>query len=243
MQPSYKLKDNRGIFAVGCKDGIPIGLGYLAVSFSLGIAAKGAGLDVIQAFVASMLCKASAGQYAGFTLIAVGAPLFEVALTTLITNARYLLMSCALAQRVDPNMPFYHRFFIANDITDELFGISIAREGYINPYYNYGAALVAVLCWSFGTAFGVLAGSVLPLGVVSAFSVALYGMFIAVFIPPCKGNMVMTGLIIICFVSSWLFATLPVFSFLSEGMRTILLTVIIASGAAVLFPKKEEQHE
>ena len=145
----YKLKDNRSVFAAGCKDGIPIGLGYLAVSFSLGIAAKNAGLTAVQAFVASLLCKASAGQYAGFTVIAAGAPLIEAAIVTLVANARYMLMSFALTQRLDPDMPFYHRFFIANDITDELFGIAIARPGYVNPYYNYGAALVAVLCWAF----------------------------------------------------------------------------------------------
>lgn len=232
----YKLKDNRSVFAAGCKDGIPIGLGYLAVSFSLGIAAKNAGLTAVQAFVASLLCKASAGQYAGFTVIAAGAPLIEAAIVTLVANARYMLMSFALTQRLDPDMPFYHRFFIANDITDELFGIAIARPGYVNPYYNYGAALVAVLCWAFGAAFGVMAGNILPVGVVSAFSVALYGMFIAVFIPPCKNNKIMTGLIALCFILSFAFSVLPVVSAMSEGMRTIILTVAISAAAAWLFP-------
>ena len=167
-------------------------------------------------------------------------------MVTLVANARYMLMSFALTQRLDPNMPFYHRFFIANDITDELFGIAIARPGYVNPYYNYGAALVAVLCWSFGAAFGVMAGNILPVSVVSAFSVALYGMFIAVFIPPCKNSKIMSGIIAICFAASFGCSVLPVVSALSEGMRTIILTVAISAAAAWLFPipaQEEAQNE
>ena len=119
-------------------DGIPIGLGYLAVSFSLGIAAKNAGLSPAQSFLASMLCNASAGEYAGFTLIAAGAAYLELAIMTLIVNARYLLMSCAMSQRMAPGTPLYHRLFMAFDITYELFGIAIARPGYLNPWCNDG---------------------------------------------------------------------------------------------------------
>ncbi len=111
----------------GMRDGIPIGLGYFAVSFSLGIAAKNAGLTPFQGFLASLLCNASAGEYAGFTLIAAGATYLELAIVTLIANARYLLMSCAMSQRLDPGMPGFHRPLMAFHITDELFGIAIAR--------------------------------------------------------------------------------------------------------------------
>lgn len=146
------------------------------MAFTLGIAARSAGLTAFQGFLASLLNNASAGEYAGFTLIAAGAAYWEVALMTLITNARYLLMSCALSQKFAPDTPLRHRFLVGYDVTDEIFGIAIARPGSLDPYYNYGAMLVAMPGWAVGTALGILAGDVLPLRVVSALSVALYGM-------------------------------------------------------------------
>lgn len=240
MKNSYLLRDKRSIFLQGMKDGIPIGLGYLAVSFSLGIAAKNAGLTPFQSFLASLLCNASAGEYAAFTTIAAKATYLELAVITLIANARYLLMSCAMSQRMDPKMPFYHRLLMAYDITDELFGIAIARPGYLHPFYTYGAVIVALPCWSVGTALGAIAGNLLPLRLVSALSVALYGMFLAVFIPPAKKDRRIGGLVIVCFAASFCAARLPGLSALSEGTRTIVLTLLIAGGAALLFPRTEQ---
>ena len=179
-------KFSRKIFCDGMRDGFPIALGYFAVSFSLGIAARHAGFTPMQGFLASLLNNASAGEYAAFTLIAANAGYLQVAIITLIANARYLLMSCALAQRFSPDTPFFHRFLIGYDVTDELFGITIARPGWLNPYYTYGAILVAAPAWSIGTALGIIAGNLLPLRAVSALSVALYGMFLAIIIPPAN---------------------------------------------------------
>lgn len=240
---SFQNTLNRAAFRDGIRDGIPIGLGYFAVSFSLGIAAKNAGLNPFQSFLASLLCNASAGEYAGFTLIAAGAAYVELAVITLITNARYLLMSCAMSQRLNPDMPGYHRLFMAFHITDELFGIAIARPGCLNPYYSYGAVLVAAPCWAFGTALGAAAGSLLPLRLVSAFSVALYGMFLAVIIPAAKKDRVVAGLIICCFTASFCTAYLPVFSGISSGTRTIILTLVLSTAAALLFPKTTDEEE
>ena len=128
------------VFMEGMRDGLPIGLGYFAVSFSLGIVARNAGLNAFQGFLASLLTNASAGEYAIFTLIAANATYFEVAIMTLITNARYLLMSCALSQRFSPDTGIGHRLLLGYDVTDELFGITIARKGMINPFYTYGPA-------------------------------------------------------------------------------------------------------
>lgn len=154
------------------RDGVPIGLGYLAISFSLGIAARNAGFTAFQGFLASLLCNASAGEYVGFMLIAANAAYFEMIIATLIVNARYLLMSCAMSQRMAPDTPIYHRLFIGYDVADELFGIAISRPRNLNPYYTYGAVLIAAPCWAVGTALGVVAGNLLPFRVVSAFSVA-----------------------------------------------------------------------
>ena len=227
-------------FRDGMRDGVPIAAGYFAVAFSLGIAGRNAGLTALQGFVISVLNHASAGEYAGITLIAANATYFEMALTIFITNARYLLMSCAMSQRMDPEGPFYHRLFMAFDITDELFGITIARPGYLCPRYMYGAMVVAIPCWALGTALGTLAGSLLPLRLVSAFSVALYGMFIAIFIPPARKEKVIAGLVALSFAASFALSRLPVVSDLSDGTRTIILTVAISAGAAALFPRKED---
>ena len=227
----------------GMRDVVPIGLGYFAVSFSLGIAAKNAGLTPFQGFLASLLCNASAGEYAGFTLIAAGATYLELAVVTLIANARYLLMSCAMSQRLDPAMPGFHRPLMAFHITDELFGIAIARPGCLNPFYSYGAVLVAAPCWAVGTALGAIAGGLLPLRLVSAFSVALYGMFLAVIIPAARQSKVIAGLIVLCFGASYGAAHLPAVSQVSGGTRTIILTVVLSAAAALLFPQNTEEDE
>ena len=225
----------------GMRDGVPIGLGYFAVAFSLGIAARNAGLSALQGLVASLLCNASAGEYALFSSIGAGGGYLEIALVTLIANGRYLLMSTALSQRIDPSMPDFHRFLFGGLVTDEFFGINIARPGYLQPSYYYGAITVATPLWAVGTALGIIMGNLLPARVVSALSVALYGMFLAIIIPPARENKVVLGCVVLSFVLSGLFPLVPVLSGISSGNRTILLTLLIAGGAAVLFPVKEEE--
>ena len=236
-------KSRRKVFAEGMRDAVPIGLGYLAVSFSLGIMAKKSGLSVIQSFIASLLCIASAGEYAGFTLIAANAAYLEVAVMTFVINARYMLMSCALSQKFSPSERLSHRFLSGYFVTDEIFGITMAREGFLNPYYVYGAALTAVPLWSLGTAIGAAAGAWLPVSVVSALSVALYGMFIAIIIPPARKNRIIAGIIAVCFILSYLSTFIPETWNISDGTVTIILTVLISSAAAVLFPKKDEDGD
>lgn len=240
MKYSLRNKENRSIFRRGIIDGIPIGLGYLAVSFSLGVAAKSAGITPLQGFFASLLCNTSTGEHAVFTLMGITAAFAEVALITLIANARYLLMSFALSQRTDPKMSFFHRLGVAFYITDEIFAVSIAQNGYINPLYTYGAALMASPCWAAGTAIGILAGSILPDRAVSALSVALYGMFVAIIIPPSKKDKKVLIAVLVSFAASFVAGILPVVSQISEGTRTIILTVVISALAALLFPRKTE---
>jgi len=228
------------VFMQGVRDGIPIALGYFAVAFSLGIAARGAGLSAFQGFIASVLCMASAGEYALFTLIGAGAAYWEIALVTLITNARYFLMSCALSQRIDPHMKNYHRYTVGAVVTDEIFGITVARPGFLAPAYNYGAMAVSVPGWAVGTALGIIMGNLLPTRLVSALSVALYGMFLAIIIPPAKRDRAVALCVIAGFVCSYLFGALPALSAVSAGTRTILLTVLLSSAAALLFPVREE---
>ncbi len=237
------VSENKSWFYRGMQHGIPIALGYLAVSFTLGIAAKNAGFTPFAAMLASFTNNASAGEFAGFTLIASGASFFQVAVMELITNARYLLMSCALSQKLSPDTPLIHRFLISYDVTDEIFGISVLVPGKLNPWYVYGAMAVAIPGWSIGTFFGTMMGSLLPASVVRALSVGLYGMFLAIIIPPAKKSRILAGVVLLSMGLSYLFTKLPYVSSLSTGTRTIVLTVLIAGGAAVLFPREEPDDE
>lgn len=245
MSYTYSLKnaDNKSAFVQGTKDGIPIALAYFAVSFSLGIAAKNAGLSAFQGAVTSALCTASAGEYVGFTMIAASATLLETALATLVTNARYFLMSCALSQKMNEDMPFFHRFIVAHFVTDELFGIAINRKGEFNPFYSYGAILSAVPWWSVGTALGVFAGNIMPLRLASAFSVALYGMFLAIIIPPARKEKAVMIVVIASFVLSSVAYYVPAFASVADGTKTIIITIVVSAAAAVLFPHNEKEED
>ena len=234
---------NKKEFLSGLRDGVPVGLGYFVVAFSLGIAAKASGISALAAFVASAANLASAGEYAGFTVIRENGSLIEMALMILVANCRYMLMSAALSQRISPEMRTFHRFTLSYFVTDELFALNIAKPGYVNPTYAYGTLLASAPAWAVGTAVGVLAGSVLPGSVVSALSVALFGMFIAIIIPPAKKNKVIAGIVVICFALSATAKYVPYIKNLSSGTRTIILTVVISAAAAVLFPKKDGEEE
>ncbi|MFZ0447041.1 MAG: AzlC family ABC transporter permease [Bacillus sp. (in: firmicutes)] len=228
----------------GVKGGIPIALGYMAVSFTFGIIAKQSGLNPFEAVFLSITNFTSAGQFAGLTLIATSAAFLEIALIQLIINSRYFLMSAALSQKIDQRTPLIHRMLMAAGISDEVFGLSMTVQGKLNPYYTYGIISMAVPGWALGTLLGVVSGNILPPRMVSALSIALYGMLLAVIIPPAKGNKMLTVLIIISMVASLLFASLPILNNISSGVKIILLTIVIAGIAAILFPIKEEvPHE
>lgn len=228
----------------GVKGGIPIALGYMAVSFTFGIIAKQSGLNPFEAVFLSITNFTSAGQFAGLTLIATSAAFLEIALIQLIINSRYFLMSAALSQKIDQRTPLIHRMLMAAGISDEVFGLSMTVQGKLNPYYTYGIISMAMPGWALGTLLGVVSGNILPPRMVSALSIALYGMLLAVIIPPAKGNKMLTVLIIISMVASLLFASLPILNNISSGVKIILLTIVIAGIAAILFPIKEEvPHE
>ena len=235
--------DNKSCLLKGLRDGVPISLGYFAVAFSLGIAARSAGFTAFQALLMSLFNNASAGEFAAFTLVGAGAGYLEVALMTLVTNARYLLMSCALSQKLPADTPLLPRLLIGFDVTDEIFGVSIAYPGRLNPVYTYGVILAALPGWALGTFFGVLMGNALPVRLVSALSVALYGMFIAVIVPPARQNRVLAVMIVASMALSWLFSAVDLFQFMSSGAQVIVLTVAISAFAAWRFPIREEVSE
>ena len=227
---------NRKKFLEGLRDGLPIALGYLAVSFGIGISCHAAGITALQGFLMSLFNNASAGEYGGITVITENAGVWMMVLMTLIINARYMLMSCALSQKLSPDTPLGVRMLIGFDVTDEVFGIAIAQEGILNVWYFIGAMCAAIPGWSLGTLFGALAGNVLPVWAMNGFSVMLYGMFLAIIMPEGKKNRVVLGCIGVSFVLSALAAKL--LPMLSGGMRILLLTIFISAAAAILFPRE-----
>ena len=158
-------------------------------------------------------------------------------------NLRYLLMSSALSQKVQRNRPFYHRFLMAYEVTDEIFGIAMSVEGRLHPAYMYGAVTVAAPGWVLGTFLGSVIGMILPANVMSAMNVALYGMFLAVVIPPSKKSRVIAGVVALSMAASSAFSLVPALSNISSGFQMIILTILLAGTAAVLFPVKPEGEE
>ncbi len=221
-------------FYQGFKDGIPIGIGYFAVSFALGIAMKKVGLTWLEGFFMSLCNVASAGEYAGIQVIASHGSYFEMILMTFVANARYTLMSCSLSQKLDSNVSIRQRIGIGYAITDELFGLAYARKGMVEPFYYYGAMAASILPWALGSAFGIILGNILPLAIVSCLSVALYGMFLAIIIPEGKENSFVMFLILLSFLLSFLSSLF--LTNISTGNRIILLTVCISIFAAIFKP-------
>lgn len=222
----------------GLRDGLPISLGYFAVAFSLGITARGAGVSPLQGWVASILNHASAGEYALYALIGARAAVWEIAAVIFVTNMRYLLMSAALSQKMSPESGFLRRLGTGFCITDEIFGLAVARPEPVSCTYLWTAFVLADLMWAAGTLCGILAGNILPGNVVTALSVAIYGMFLAIIIPPARRNRVIAGLIVVSFAAS--FAAGRLIPSLSGGTRTVILTVGLSAAAAILFPLKDE---
>lgn len=171
------------------------------------------------------------------------APYFEMAFVILVTNIRYLLMSCALSQKFSPDTSLFHRLLVGFGITDEIFGISIARAGSLNPCYNYGAMAIALPSWAAGTAMGIIAGNILPTAAVSALSVALYGMFLAVIIPAAHTDKIVGGVVTASFLVSFLVSKIPSLAALSDSLKISFLTILISGIAAFFFPVKEDPED
>ena len=230
-------------FFRGMRAGIPISLGYFAVSIALGLAAKRAGITSLQAALTSLLINASAGEYAGFTLMAVGASYLEVTLMVAVANARYLLMSAALSQKLQEGVGTFKRLLLGFTVTDEIFGVSMIQSEPLDPAFTYGCFLVATTGWTSGTFVGSVLGDILPPALLSALGVGLYGMFISVFVPEAKKNRVVLALIGISFILSFSASVLPLVREISEGVRIIILTVVISLLAAIFFPVGEKESE
>ena len=225
----------------GLIDGIPIALGYFAVSFTLGIRGGDVGLKWYQSALMSALNYTSAGQAASLSIMEEGGSYVEQIISTLVINLRYLLMSAALTIKLSPKEKTGKRMLMGIGVTDEIFGIAIAQNTPLDPMYNVGAMSVACPGWVLGTALGGIMGEILPRVVTSSLSIALYAMFLAIIIPPARENMVVAALVVISMVLSFLFTRIPFLSGISTGMKVIILTVALSALAAYFFPIEEDE--
>jgi len=227
-------------FRQGIRHGIPIALGYLSVSFAFGMKAVEAGLTVFQAVLISMTNLTSAGQVAALPLMTAGASLWEMALTQLTINLRYALMSLSLGRKLDETMQTPQRMIFAFANTDEIFAVASSQPGKVGKSYLYGLMLTPWFGWTLGTLLGGAAGTLLPEFVRSALGIALYGMFLAIILPPARKQQSVRVVVGIAVAMSLCFHYIPGLNTISSGFVIIICAVTAAAVGALLFPVKEE---
>ena len=229
-------------FREGCKNAIPICLGYIAVSFAFGIEASKIGMTTFQAAMTSLLNVTSAGQFSALEVIARNGSFVELAILQFIINLRYMLMSTALSQKLD-GVNTLNRLGISYGVTDEIFAVSIFKKDKLYPMFSYGLILTSVFGWVFGTILGAVAGQVLPQILVSSLGLAIYGMFIAIIIPDTRVKKPVAVVVVTAMVMSCVFTYAPVLKMISGGFRIIIVTIVVAAIAAFAAPVEEEAHE
>jgi predicted branched-subunit amino acid permease len=230
-------------YSRGVRTGLPVGVGYFSVSFGFGAMAAAQGIKALDATIISLSNLTSAGQFAGLTLMVAGATLWEVILTQIVINSRYALMSLALSQRMGSHIGTLPRLLIAFFNTDEIFALAMAEKQPLTVPFLLGLGLTPILGWTAGTLCGALAGSVLPLSIRTALGVMLYGMFVAIVVPPAKEEKSVLATVIAALVLSCLFKWLPVLSGVSAGIAIVCCTVLAAAVCAWLFPVEEEDAQ
>lgn len=231
---------NRNEYAAGVRTGLPVGLGYFSVSFGFGAMAVSKGLGVLDATLISATNLTSAGQFAGLGVIVDHSGLWLMILTQLIINSRYALMSLALSQRMGMKIGLLPRLCIAFINTDEVFALAMARREELTVPFLYGLGLLPIIGWVSGTMFGALAGSILPESIRMALGVMLYGMFIAIVIPPARKERPVALTALLALIFSSLFTWVPGLQNAPKGTPIVICTVAAAAICAVLFPVEEE---
>ena len=232
---------NLHAYRTGIRRGLPVGIGYFSVAFGFGAMAAAEGLRTLDAALISLTNFTSAGQFAGLTLIIAGAGLWEVILTQVVINSRYALMGLALSQRLGRNVGLLPRLFISFINSDEIFALAMAETGKLTPSFLAGLGLAPVLGWTGGTLCGALAGSVLPVAVRTALGVMLYGMFIAIVVPPARQEKPVLAAVVLALILSSLFTWAPGLREISPGLAIVFCTVAAAALCAWLFPIPDEE--
>lgn len=225
-------------FSKGLIDGLPIGIGYLAVSFSFGIAGSKAVSWPLVTLI-SMTNLTSAGQFAGLKIMEAAGTFLEMALATFFINLRYSLMAISLSQKVSPDFRTPERLLLSIGITDEIYALAMSAKERVTPLYFLGLMTLPYIGWSLGTLSGAIAGEVLPNILTNALGVALYGMFVAIVVPKAKSHRPTLFAVILSIALSFAFFYLPGLKNVSTGFAIILCAVISSLFAARIFPVKD----
>lgn len=228
-------------YCTGVRRGLPVGVGYFSVSFGFGAMAAANGIRALDATLISASNLTSAGQFAGLTLILASAGLWELILTQIVINSRYALMSLALSQKMGSRIGFWPRLVIAFFNTDEIFALAMAEKSPLTVPFMLGLGFMPFIGWTSGTLLGALAGSVLPLAVRTALGVMLYGMFIAIVVPPARQEKPVLATVALALILSCLFTWVPGLNQVSAGISIVVCTVAAAAVCAWLFPIPEEE--
>lgn len=228
-------------FKKGLKDGLPICIGYFSVSFAFGIFAIENGLTVMQAVIISLTNLTSAGQLAGVPIMA-GGSLVEIAVSQLVINSRYSLMSVSLAQKFSENVKFKDKFLLAHFNTDEIFAVATSQKGEIGTKYMCGLALLPIIGWTSGTLLGGVAGNILPTPVTAALGLAIYGMFTAIVVPVAKKEKATAICVLFSIAISCAFKYIPLLSKVPSGFTVIICAVAASAVFAIIAPIKAEEN-
>ena len=223
----------------GLRHGIPIALGYLSVSFTFGMKAVADGLSPLQAVLISATNLTSAGQFAGLPLMLGHASLMEMALTQLIINLRYALMSLSLGQKLDKSMNTLARLLFSFFNTDEIFAVAASQPEKVGRHYLFGLMTAPYFGWTIGTLLGAVAGTLLPEFFRSALGIAIYGMFLAIILPPAKREKPVRLVVLIAIGLSLCLRYVPLFSGISSGFAIIICAVVASAIGAWLHPVEE----
>jgi len=227
------------LFTKGIKAGIPIGLGYLSVSFTFGIMAVSYGFTWWQAMLISMMTVTSAGQFAGIGIMQFPGHYMEMLLSQLTINIRYSFMSLSLSQKTDSRFSGIYRWVLGFFMTDEIFAVASAEEQVSRSYF-LGLTVMPYLGWTTGTLIGALLGNVLPAQLMSALSLAIYGMFVAIVMPEMKRTKPVVYVVLAALSLRCLFYYVPMLSRISGGIAISVCAIAAAVLGAVLWPVKED---
>ncbi len=233
-------------FLSGLKAGMPISLGYLAIMIAIGIQASEAGLNVWYALVLSVTNVASAGEVAVIDVIKQHGTYMAVFVVTMVMNLRYVLMSASLAPKVG-HLPLYQKMVIAYGLTDEIYAVSVTRREKLTIWFTLGIYSTAVPMWLLGTTIGALIGNVLPQNAIYPFQVCLFGMFLAIVLPPTKKH---KNIMLAVFLSMALNGAIELlkrltnaqFFYAIENYRVIIVVVVISLLLAIVAPIKEGEE-
>lgn len=228
----------------GLHDGIPIGLGYLSVSFGLGISAVGQGLRALEAVLISMTNLTSAGEIAGIAVITAAGTVVEMILTQLVINLRYALMGISLTQRLDDRAkPWWKRMLLACVITDEIYATAVTKPDSVGPAYLAGLWTAPYLGWTCGTLLGAVIGSNLPTRLESALGILIYAMFLALIVPPMRRERGICLTVAIAAGLRCIMTYVPPLSAVSDGFAIILCAIPAALIASAFCPITGEEND